>query len=127
MTLSETLAAIRTEYVADYVARALEGADCRVDAQDPWTGMTEYTDAGQCIADETEEDAGARFDRILREYLAEADKFDPAGPYLDAAEHAGNEYNPGRNDDAVDAFERIGEAHGRWVDEQQPEIRMAAE
>lgn len=75
-------------------------------------GMGELTRFGQQIADDEAAEADAVFSQVVAGYLEEIARFDPSGPYLDEAEHGGNEYKGAISVMAQDALERIVEAHG---------------
>lgn len=90
-------------------------------------GMTEPTLYGQKIEDEAAIAAGAAFMRVLQAYMAEVTKFDPSGPYPDAAAHAGNECKGINSDQAEEILERLVEAHGSWLRDQEQPSRTALE
>ena len=73
-------------------------------------GMTNNTAYGQQVEDEAALDAERLFGRMLAAYSLEAAKFDPAGPYIDAIEHAGNEIHP-QNEDEQEALDIICDVH----------------
>ena len=123
MTVADILAAhpkinaARDEYAADYGEKALN----KCDYSDVYTSeclggdlgvrsecLSEY---GEGVRDDAEEEALVDFDHVLTCYFAEAARFIPGGQYEDACEHASNEYDPGKFDEYIDAFERISEAH----------------
>lgn len=123
MTVTDILAAhpkmnpVRDEYAEDYGQKALD----KCDDSDVYTSeclggdlgvRTEsLSDYGESVRDEAEEEALANFDHVLTGYFAEVARFVPGGQYEDACEHAINEYDPGKFDEYIDAFERISEAH----------------
>lgn len=78
-------------------------------------GMSELTRFGQQIADDEATEADAVFSRVVTEYLTEAARFDPSGPYLDAAEHGGNEYKDAISPMEQAALEQITEIHGLFL------------
>lgn len=78
-------------------------------------GMCDLTRFGQQIADDEAAEADEVFNRVVTGYLAEIARFDPCGPYLDAAEHGGNEYKGAISLIEQMAFEQIIEAHGLFL------------
>lgn len=94
--------AAKAEFVAFYVA-AMDGVMTTVDASS---------------------DAEEAFGRMLSVYFAEAANFDPASPYIDAVEHAGNECRGG-NELEQDAVDAICEAHFN-ISREKPAMKEAA-
>lgn len=78
-------------------------------------GMTDPTPDGQRIEDAAARTAKADFMRVLDGYLAVSAGFDPLGPYLDEAAHAGNEYKGAYSASAQDVLERLVDAHAEWL------------
>lgn len=78
-------------------------------------GMTDPTPNGQTIEDEAARTATMDFMRVLDGYLAAVAAFDPLGPYLDEAAHAGNEYKGASSTSAQDVLERLVDAHAEWL------------
>lgn len=119
------ICAVRDKYGLDYAERAAEECD--------YAGMYEseclggdmgvrsrfLSAAGADVLDDAEQEALDNFDRVLAEYFAEAARFIPGGRYEDACEHASNEYDPGKRDDDVDAYERIVDAHWQEIHSMQ--------
>lgn len=73
-------------------------------------GMANNTAYGQQVEDEAALDAEKLFSRMLAAYIREVAKFDPAGPYSDAGEHAGNEIHP-QDEDEQEALDIICDVH----------------
>lgn len=123
MTVTDILAAhskinaVRDKYAADYGQKALDEcgysgvytSECL--GGDLGIRTESLSDYGESVCDEAADESLDDFDHVLTGYFAEVARFIPGGQYEDACEHAINEYDPGKFDEYIDAFERISEAH----------------
>lgn len=106
----------KQRFVADYVEKALMMAvDDGINLRFTENGMSESTCYARRLEDDAALAAAAAFSRVLRDYLVEAENYTQDGPYNDVVEHVGNEYRGAGSEDEQDAFERIGEAHFKFL------------
>lgn len=113
---------VRDKYGADYAALALEQREgselyeSQCLGGDMGVRSVFLSPAGEAIHDAAEHQALNIFDCVMQDYFAVAAGFDRQGPYRNAAEHAGNEYNPGHAPAQIDAYERLNNAHWSQIE-----------